>query len=99
MAIKKEDLIDAKKNIPEDPFFKQIKEKLESDDYKIDEIYGSGQYALNGEWDKYASNWYTSKVRDSGKFNPLFIYRPAYHLFEDTLLWDGILPNENRLWQ
>jgi hypothetical protein len=79
----------------EDPFFGKVKEKLDSD-YRFKKGGSStqdGKFALNNDWNKYTS-LVTSKVRDNGKFSPLFVYRPAYHLFEDTEFWDGILPED-----
>lgn len=73
----------------EDPFFAKIKAKLDNDyRFKPD-----GEFALKSDYDKYTS-LVTSKVRDSGKFSPLFTYRPAFHLFEDLPIWDDILPSE-----
>lgn len=67
---------------------------------KINEALGSGTftdkmgcYTLSSSWDKYAG-LVTSKVRDGAKFSPLFVYRPAYHLFEDTMLWEKVLNDD-----
>lgn len=74
----------------DDPFIEKVKNV-------IAQITKKKEYELTGSWDKYAS-LVTPKVRDSGKFNPLFIYRPAYHLFEDIPIWDVILPKEDGAW-
>lgn len=71
----------------EDPFVEKIDAELKKRPYTEKD----GRYYLKEDYDKYVS-LVTSKVRDSGKFSPLFIYRPQYHLFEDTQLWENILP-------
>ena len=73
----------------EDPFIELIEKKLSEVSFAEKE----GSYALKGVWDKYTC-LVTSKVRDGGKFSPLFVYKPAHHYFEDTELWEDIL-NDN----
>ena len=70
----------------EDPFIEKIERKLQEAAYANPK----GRYALKSNYEKYAS-LVTSKVRDGGKFSPLFLYSPAYHLFEDTMLWKNSL--------
>ncbi|GEM_PF-6327429 len=77
-------------NLPspeDDPFVDIIKKKVEATSYKP-------EIKLPAKWDKYAA-LVTSKVRDSGRFSPLFVYKPAFHLFEETSLWDDIFKENN----
>jgi phage/plasmid primase-like uncharacterized protein/replicative DNA helicase len=87
----KKDKQDTVPNVPnkeEDPFVERIVQALDRAKYK-----GNGRFALDSDWNKYAS-LQTSKVRDNGKFSPLLIYKPAIHSFEETDLWDEILPKD-----
>lgn len=68
----------------DDPFMEAVKNELNSGYFKE-------KHKLISKWDRYAA-LVTPKVRDHGKFSPLFVFHPAFSFFEETSLWESILP-------
>jgi replicative DNA helicase/phage/plasmid primase-like uncharacterized protein len=72
-----------------DPFAESVKGALRQHIF-TNEL---GTYRLKSPYSTYVA-LIASKVRDSARFSPLFVYEPQYHSFTDTELWDDILSQE-----